>query len=146
MPFSIFHKIRSICFWSDCKPHCWTLILVILLNISSFHFPSMTPWLVRLRVRGLIAQKIKWSYQAHVVRKNPPKSPDILDFTFFLKKTKKKRKNIWWYQIFLLSLQPSIKEISGLTGFDGEMKWYVSMRRLVGYLLNHSEQKINWRK
>jgi len=39
-----------------------------------------------------------------------------------------------------------IKEISGLTGFDGEMKWYVSMRRLVGYLLNPSEQKINWRK
>ena len=39
-----------------------------------------------------------------------------------------------------------IKEISGLTGFDGEMKWYVSMRRLVDYLLNPSEQKINWRK
>ena len=35
---------------------------------------------------------------------------------------------------------------SGLTGFDGEMKWYVSTRRLVGYLLNLSEQKINWRK
>ena len=43
----------------------------------------MIPWSVRLRARGLIAQKIKWSYQAHVVRKNPPKSPDILDFTFF---------------------------------------------------------------
>ena len=43
----------------------------------------MIPWFVRLRARGLIAQKIKWSYQAHVVRKNPPKSPDILDFTFF---------------------------------------------------------------
>ena len=35
---------------------------------------------------------------------------------------------------------------SGLTGFDGEMRWYVSTRRLVGYLLNLSEQKINWRK
>lgn|GEM_PF-646901 len=39
-----------------------------------------------------------------------------------------------------------IRKFSGLTGFDGEMKWYVSMRRLVGYLLNPSEQKINWRK
>ncbi len=58
---------------------------------------------------------------------------------FFLKK-------IWRFQNFAVTLQPSIKEISGLTGFDGEMKWYVSMRRLVGYLLNLSEQKINWRK
>ena len=142
MPFSIFHKIRIICFWSDCKLHCRTLILVILLNISSFHFPLTTHWLVRLRARGLIAQKIKWSYQAHVVTK----ITRYFGFYIFLKKTEKKRKNIWWYQIFLLSLQPSIKEISGLTGFDGEMKWYVSMRRLVGYLLNHSEQKINGRK
>ena len=30
----------------------------------------------------------------------------------------------------------------GLTGFDGKMRWYVSMRRLVGYLLNLSEQKL----
>ncbi len=30
----------------------------------------------------------------------------------------------------------------GLTGFDGEMKWYVSTRRLVGYLLNLSEHKL----
>jgi len=34
----------------------------------------------------------------------------------------------------------------GLTGFDGEMKWYVSTRRLVGYLLNLSQQKINWQQ
>ena len=45
--------------------------------------------------KGTYCPKIKWSYQAHVVRKTPPKSPDILDFTFFLKKTEKKRKNIW---------------------------------------------------
>jgi len=47
---------------------------------------------------------------------------------------------------FRLIFAPNIRKISGLTGFDGEMKWYVSMRRLVGYLLNPSEQKINWRK
>src|SRR3712207_6345796 len=34
----------------------------------------------------------------------------------------------------------------GLFGFDSGMKWYVSTRRLVGYLLNLSGQKINWRK
>ena len=34
----------------------------------------------------------------------------------------------------------------GLYGFDGKMKWYVSMRRLDGYLLNLSGQRINWRK
>ena len=33
--------------------------------------------------KGTYCPKIKWSYQAHVVRKNPPKSPDILNFTFF---------------------------------------------------------------
>ena len=33
-------------------------------------------------------------------------------------------------------------DILGLTGFDGKMRWYVSMRRLVGYLLNLSEQKL----
>lgn len=47
---------------------------------------------------------------------------------------------------FRLIFAPNIRKFSGLTGFDGEMKWYVSMRRLVGYLLNPSEQKINWRK
>ena len=47
---------------------------------------------------------------------------------------------------FRLIFASNIRKISGLTGFDGEMKWYVSMRRLVGYLLNPSEQKINWRK
>ena len=47
---------------------------------------------------------------------------------------------------FRIIFAPNIRKISGLTGFDGEMKWYVSMRRLVGYLLNPSEQKINWRK
>ena len=36
--------------------------------------------------------------------------------------------------------------ISGLTGFDGEMKWYVSTRSLDYSLLNQSSQKINWRK
>lgn len=36
--------------------------------------------------------------------------------------------------------------ISGLTGFDGEMKWYVSTRSLDYSLLNLSGQKINWRK
>ena len=32
--------------------------------------------------------------------------------------------------------------ITGLTGFDGKMRWYVSMRRLVCYLLNLSEQQL----
>ena len=36
--------------------------------------------------------------------------------------------------------------LSGLTGFDGEMKWYVSTRSLDYSLLNLSGQKINWRK
>ena len=31
-----------------------------------------------------------------------------------------------------------ISSLSGLTGFDGEMKWYVSTRRLVGSLHNLS--------
>lgn len=43
---------------------------------------------------------------------------------------------------FRLIFAPNIRKFSGLTGFDGEMKWYVSMRRLVGYLLNPSEQKL----
>ena len=50
----------------------------------------------------------------------------------------------------VLSLQPNLLVSSsiydiyvlGLTGFDGEMKWYISTRRLVGYLLNLSEQKL----
>ena len=54
----------------------------------------------------------------------------------------------------ILSLQPNLLVSSsylrlfvlGLTGFDGEMKWYVSTRRLVGYLLKPSEQKINWQQ
>ena len=54
----------------------------------------------------------------------------------------------------VLSLQPNLLVSSsiydiyvlGLTGFDGEMKWYVSTRRLVGYLLKLSEQKINWQQ
>ena len=36
--------------------------------------------------------------------------------------------------------------LSGLTGFDGEMKWYVSTRSVVSLLLNISYQTINWRK
>ncbi len=40
-------------------------------------------------------------------------------------------------------LQPKILHyIAGLFGFDGKMKWYVSMRRLDGYLLNLSGQKL----
>ena len=35
---------------------------------------------------------------------------------------------------------------SGLTGFDGEMKWYVSTRRLVGSLHNLSQHKFNWQQ
>ena len=36
--------------------------------------------------------------------------------------------------------------ILGLTGFDGEMRWYVSTRRLEGSLHNLSSQKINWQQ
>ena len=36
--------------------------------------------------------------------------------------------------------------LSGLTGFDGEMKWYVSTWSLGFLLLNQRNQKINWRK
>ncbi len=35
--------------------------------------------------------------------------------------------------------------ILGLTGFDGEMKWYVSTRRLLGSLHNLNQEKFNWR-
>ena len=35
---------------------------------------------------------------------------------------------------------------SGLTGFDGEMKWYVSTRSVGGLLLNLSLQAINWQQ
>ena len=35
---------------------------------------------------------------------------------------------------------------SGLIGFDGEMRWYVSTRRLVGSLHNLNQQKINWQQ
>ena len=34
--------------------------------------------------------------------------------------------------------------VMGLTGFDGEMKWYVSTRWLDGFHLNLSFQQINW--
>ena len=34
----------------------------------------------------------------------------------------------------------------GLTGFDGEMKWYVSTRWLVGFHLNLSFQENNWQQ
>ena len=34
----------------------------------------------------------------------------------------------------------------GVTGFDGKSRWYVSTRRLVGYLLKLSERKINWQQ
>ena len=61
------------------------------------------------------------------------------------KKLKFSAKNLE-FTFFRLIFAPNIRKFSGLTGFDGEMKWYVSMRRLVGYLLNPSEQKINWRK
>ena len=65
---------------------------------------------------------------------------------YFKEKTKKFPKIFGYFKNSLYLCTLVIKEISGLTGFDGEMKWYVSMRRLVGYLLNPSEQKINWRK
>ncbi len=39
-----------------------------------------------------------------------------------------------------------VKHTKGLYGFDGKTEWYVSMRRLGGYLLNQSGQRINWRK
>ncbi len=65
---------------------------------------------------------------------------------YFKEKTKIFPKIFGDFKISLYLCILVIKEISGLTGFDGEMKWYVSMRRLVGYLLNPSEQKINWRK
>jgi hypothetical protein len=31
-------------------------------------------------------------------------------------------------------------------GFDGKPRWYVSTRRLVGYLLKLSEHKFNWQQ
>ena len=34
--------------------------------------------------------------------------------------------------------------VMGLTGFDGEMKWYASTRWLEGFHLNLSFQQINW--
>lgn len=34
----------------------------------------------------------------------------------------------------------------GLTGFDSGMKWYVSTRSIVCWLLNLSKQQFNWRK
>ena len=54
----------------------------------------------------------------------------------------------------ILSLQPNLLVSSsylrlfvlGLTGFDGEMKWYVSTRRLVGSLHNLSQRKFNWQQ
>ncbi len=46
----------------------------------------------------------------------------------------------------MLSLQSIYQNLMGLTGFDSGSKWYVSTRSLVGYLLNQSGQKINWRK
>ena len=67
-------------------------------------------------------------------------------FRYFKEKTKKFPKIFGDFKKTFYLCTLVIKEISGLTGFDGEMKWYVSMRRLVGYLLNPSEQKINWRK
>ena len=36
--------------------------------------------------------------------------------------------------------------VLGLTGFDGEMRWYVSTRRLEGSLHNLSSRKINWQQ
>ena len=70
----------------------------------------------------------------------------------------------WFFNTIIVLLQPvpktdessepfignnSLAECTqslGLTGFDSGQEWYVSTRRLVGYLLNPSEQKINWRK
>ena len=54
----------------------------------------------------------------------------------------------------MLSLQPNSLVsgsklrlfVLGLTGFDGEMKWYVSTRRLVGSLHNLSQRKFNWQQ
>ena len=54
----------------------------------------------------------------------------------------------------VLSLQPKLLVSSsklrlfvlGLTGFDGEMRWYVSTRRLEGSLHNLSSRKINWQQ
>ena len=34
---------------------------------------------------------------------------------------------------------------SGLIGFDSELRWYVSTRSIVAWLLNIRLQQINWR-
>ena len=41
---------------------------------------------------------------------------------------------------------PDSTQQKGLTGFDSGLKWYVSTRSLVGYLLKRSEQQINWQQ
>ena len=63
-------------------------------------------------------------------------------FRYFKEKTKKFPKIFGYFKNSLYLCTLVIKEISGLTGFDGEMKWYVSTRSLVGYLHNHSGHKI----
>ena len=34
----------------------------------------------------------------------------------------------------------------GLTGFDSEMKWFVSMQCIVGWHYNLRRQKFNWQQ
>jgi len=60
-----------------------------------------------------------------------------------LSKKDKNHGKTFFYRKIVVTLHDYI---SGLTGFDGEMKWYVSTRSLDYSLLNQSSQKINWRK
>ena len=50
------------------------------------------------------------------------------------------------YVIVIVIVDVHVIFLLGLTGFDGEMKWYVSTRRLVGSLLNPSQRKFNWQQ
>jgi len=39
-----------------------------------------------------------------------------------------------------------MSQIMGLIGFDSGLRWYVSMRSFVAWLLNIRHQQIIWRK
>jgi len=60
-----------------------------------------------------------------------------------LSKKDKNHGKTFFYRKIIVTLHDYI---SGLTGFDGEMKWYVSTRRFGCFLPNQSNQRINWRK
>ena len=62
----------------------------------------------------------------------------VQNYNFFLKKLANNHKNYYLCTEITIHLYP------GVTGFDGKSRWYVSTRRLVGYLLKLSELKINW--